>query len=78
MFTRRTWAWAALVAAHAFALADVLLGMFALAAGLGPRTAINDIYHRAMPVVLVVALALLAIPGSRVVLGSGSRASQRG
>jgi hypothetical protein len=78
VFTRRTWTWAALVAAHTFALAGVLLGMYALAAGFGPRTVTNDIYHRVMLVVLVVALALLAIPRSRVVLGSGSRVSQRG
>jgi hypothetical protein len=38
----------AVVIANAIALGGVLLGMAALAAGAGPRTASNDIYHRIM------------------------------
>jgi hypothetical protein len=45
-FTRRTWAWAAATAAHAVALAGVLWGMIAIAAGRGPHTQLNDTFHR--------------------------------
>lgn len=56
LFTHRPWAAPATLAAHVFALAGVLLGMAALAAGRGPRTATNDIYHRVMLVVLLVGI----------------------
>lgn len=41
LFTRRTWAWPAATAAHVFALAGVLLGISAIAAGRGPHTLLN-------------------------------------
>jgi hypothetical protein len=46
------------LAAHLFALAGVFLGMAALAAGHGPRTITNDIYHRVMVVVLLFGITL--------------------
>jgi hypothetical protein len=38
------------------ALAGVLLGMVALAAGRGPRTTSNDLYHRIMLILIAVSL----------------------
>jgi hypothetical protein len=38
------------------ALAGVLLGMIALAAGRGPRTTSNDLYHRIMLILIAVSL----------------------
>jgi hypothetical protein len=59
VLTRRTWGWAAATAAHAVALAGVLWGMVAVAAGRGPHTQLNDAYHRVMVVVLGAGLILL-------------------
>jgi hypothetical protein len=59
VLTRRTWGWAAATAAHAVALAGVLWGMVAVAAGRGPHTQLNDTYHRVMVVVLGAGLILL-------------------
>ena len=42
----KVWAWAAVTGAHAVALAGVLWGMVAVAAGRGPHTQLNDGYHR--------------------------------
>jgi hypothetical protein len=52
VLTRRTWAWAAATGAQAVALAGVVRGMVAIAAGRGPHTQLNDTYHRVMVVVL--------------------------
>lgn len=60
LYGRRAWGWAAAVVAHVLALAGVFLGMTALAAGRGPRTVSNDIYHRVMVVVLIVGLLILS------------------
>ena len=73
VFARRTWAWPATVAAHLFALAGVLLGVWAIAAGFGPHNLLNDTYHRLMVVVLVAGLILLWTPGARAALGRGKR-----
>jgi hypothetical protein len=40
-------------------LGGVLLGIAALAAGAGPRTASNDLYHRIM--LILIALAVVAL-----------------
>jgi hypothetical protein len=67
VLTRRTWAWAAATGAHAVALAGVLWGMVAIAAGRGPHTQLNDTYHRVMVVVLGAGLILLLTrPGRKV------------
>ena len=68
VFTRRRWAWTVALAAHAFALGGVLLGMAALAVGAGPSTELNTIYHRVMVVALVAVLALLVSPTGRTAL----------
>ena len=75
--TRRTWAWSAVTAAHAFALGGVLLGMAALAVGAGPSTELNTLYHRAMLVALVAGLVLLLAPVGRIAFGRGDRSSHR-
>jgi len=71
---RKTWAWPALAAAHAFALGGVLLGMAALAVGAGPSTVLNAVYHRVMLVALAAGLAALLTPVGRAALGRGDRA----
>lgn len=68
LFARKTWALKAAVAAHAFATAGVLLGMYAIAAGWGPRTGTNDIYHRVMLLLLAGGMALLSKPATKVAL----------
>jgi hypothetical protein len=78
VFARRNWAWGAAVAAHAVALVGVLVGIAAIAAGLGPHSTLNDVYHRLMVVLLVAGLALLATPDARAALGQGERATRFG
>ncbi len=69
VLARRTWAWAAVTGAHAVALAGVLWGMVAVAAGRGPHTQLNDTYHRVMVVLLAATLLLLLTPLGRTLLG---------
>ena len=77
VFTRTAWAWPAAIIAHAFALGGVLLGMWAIAAGFGPHSVLNDTYHRLMLVVLLAGLALLLTPSAKAALGRGNRAAPR-
>jgi hypothetical protein len=72
VFARRSWAWAAVTAAHAVALAGVLWGVVAIAAGRGPHTTLNDTYHRVMVVLLAANLILLLTPLGRASLGRAS------
>jgi hypothetical protein len=65
VLTRRELAWPIALAAHAFALGGVLLGITALALGAGPSTELNSVYHRVMVVALVAVLALLLSPAGR-------------
>jgi hypothetical protein len=69
IFARRTWAWAAVTGAHAVALAGVVWGMVAVAAGRGPHTQLNDTYHRVMVVLLAATLLLLLTPLGRTLRG---------
>jgi hypothetical protein len=69
VLTRRPWAWPAALIAHAVAAAGVLLGMAALAAGLGPQSTLNYFYHRVMLVLLVAGLVLLLLPVAKAALG---------
>jgi hypothetical protein len=68
VLTRRTRAWAAATGAHAVALAGVLWGMVAIAAGRGPHTQLNDTYHRVMVVALGAGLILLLTRPGRTLL----------
>jgi hypothetical protein len=61
----RPWAWPVTFAAHAFACAGVMLGIYALTMGWGPRTLVNDVAHRLMLMALVAGLILLSTPGAR-------------
>jgi hypothetical protein len=74
VFTRRTWAWEAATVAHAVALAGVLWGMIAIAAGRGTHTQLNDTFHRVMTVVLAVGLILLLTRRGRDALDLGKHA----
>ena len=77
VFTRTTWAWPVAFVAHAFALAGVLLGMWAIAAGFGPHSVLNDTYHRVMLAVLLAGLALLLTPSAKAALGRSNRGVPR-
>jgi hypothetical protein len=68
VLVRRNGAWTLATAAHAFALAGVLLGIVALAVGAGPSTELNTIYHRVMVLALVAVLGLLLSPAGRTAL----------
>jgi hypothetical protein len=68
VLTRRELAWPIALAAHAFALGGVLLGITALALGAGPSTELNSVYHRVIVVALVAVLALLLSPAGRSAL----------
>ena len=67
------WGWLASVGAHLLAAGGVTLGIVALNAGRGPRTASNDAYHLAILTALVVGLVLLATPPVRAALGRRPR-----
>jgi hypothetical protein len=69
VFGRKTWAWAAVTGAHAVALAVVVWGMIAVAAGRGPHTELIDTYHRVVVVLLAANLILLLTPLCRKSLG---------
>lgn len=51
--------WKIALIGNLVALGGVLLGMAALAAGRGPRTASNDLYHRIMLVLIGASLLIL-------------------
>jgi hypothetical protein len=51
--------WRVAVTTNFIALGGVLLGIAALAAGAGPRTASNDLYHRIMLVLIGASLLIL-------------------
>ncbi len=57
--------WRAAVIANSIALSGVLLGIVALAAGAGPRTASNDLYHRIMLLLIGASLLVLLCGRSR-------------
>jgi hypothetical protein len=65
---RRRWAWTATLVAHLFTLAGVLVGIFAIEAGKGPHSPLNDGYHRLMVGLLLVGLVLLFAPSGRAAL----------
>jgi uncharacterized membrane protein SpoIIM required for sporulation len=60
--------WRTAVVANLIAVAGVLLGMAALAAGRGPRTASNDFYHRVMLVLAGASVVILFLQASSVTL----------
>jgi hypothetical protein len=56
--------WRTTIIANLVPLGGVLLGMAALAAGRGPRTASNDMYHHIMLALIVTALLLIFVARS--------------
>lgn len=58
--------WQVALITNLLALGGVLLGIAALAAGAGPRTASNDLYHRIMLVLICVSVLILFSARSRL------------
>ncbi|HMK28178.1 MAG TPA: hypothetical protein VK473_00740 [Terriglobales bacterium] len=56
---RRSRRWGVAVTANVVAICGVVLGIIALAAGRGPRTASNDLYHRIMLTLAGASLVIL-------------------
>jgi hypothetical protein len=56
--------WRTAIIANLIPLGGVLLGMAALSAGRGPRTASNDMYHHIMLALIVTALLLIFVARS--------------
>ncbi len=59
LFAERNWARTSALVSHVFALAGVMLGIFSLSVGAGPRTSTNDLYHMLMLVMIMPGLALI-------------------
>jgi hypothetical protein len=70
VFARRPSAWRATAGAHLFGLAGVVLGTWAIAAGRGPESTLNDAFHRVMLLLLPVGLVLLLTSAARAALGA--------
>lgn len=73
LLTGRSWALRATVTAQAFSLVAVLVGIAAIAAGLGPSSLENDVYHRVLAPVLALSLVWLATPAGRTALRASVR-----
>jgi 4-amino-4-deoxy-L-arabinose transferase-like glycosyltransferase len=58
--------WRVALITNLVALAGVLLGIAALAAGAGPRTASNDLYHRMMLILIAAVILILFFGRSRL------------
>jgi hypothetical protein len=69
---RSGWALEAALGAQAFALFGVLVGLFTIAVGVGPRTAPDVAYHVGIAAVLAtgIAIAARARPGRAAAAGS--------
>jgi hypothetical protein len=68
VFVGSRWGWLASVGAHLLSAGGVVLGIVALNAGRGPRTASNDAYHLAILAALLIGLVLLTTPPVRAAL----------
>jgi hypothetical protein len=58
VFSNKAWWRTATMASHGLALFGVLVGVFALAVGAGPRTELNSVYHVAMICLLCAGLLI--------------------
>ena len=67
-WTRSPKAWRAPLIGNVVAIAGVAIGMVALAAGAGPRTVSNDLYHRIMVTLSAASLVILLVPAARTAL----------
>jgi hypothetical protein len=68
VWTRSPKAWRATLIGNVVAIAGVAIGMVALAAGAGPRTVSNDLYHRIMVALSATSLVILLVPAGRTAL----------
>src|SRR5215470_6175304 len=59
LVTRWSNSWGTALITNLIAMCGVFLGMVALAAGRGPRTASNDLYHRIMLILIGVSVLIL-------------------
>ncbi len=59
------WPRRAAIGAQAFAIVGVLVGLFTIAVGVGPRTVPDVAYHLGILAVLVVGLAIATLKGAR-------------
>src|SRR5215470_10729410 len=66
LFRNSTRRWRIALISNLIALGGVLLGIAALAAGAGPRTASNDLYHRMMLILIIAVILLLFFGPSRL------------
>jgi hypothetical protein len=71
----RPWAWPMALAAHLFAIAGFLVGLWATRDGTTP---FNYGYHRVLLVVFVAGLLVLLTPAVRAALGFGSQPARDG
>jgi fluoride ion exporter CrcB/FEX len=77
VFAHKAWGWKIAIAAHVFAIAAVLLGITVIALGSNPGgDEANNIFHRAILVVLVIVLIGLLAPGVRAIMGRSNQALQ--
>jgi hypothetical protein len=60
-YSRVPWGTSVALSAHALAVAGVLLGMAALAAGRGPSTPLNALYHRTILIALIGTAVMLVV-----------------
>lgn len=67
-FSGSPWDRRAAIGAQAFAILGVLVGLFTIAVGVGPRTALDIGYHAAILGVLIVGLAAM-VRGGRAPAG---------
>ena len=65
LFRRSRVRWRMALITNFVALGGVLLGIAALAAGAGPRTASNDLYHRSMLLLIGASVLILLFGRSR-------------
>src|SRR5260370_31493971 len=70
-------AWRAAFLGNLVAILGVAIGMVALAAGAGPRTASNDLYHGIMLALATASLVILLVPAGRTELRRNSIAAYR-
>jgi len=61
-------AWRAAFIGNLVPVIGVAIGMAALAAGVGPRTATNDLYHKIMLALAAASLVILVVPAGRMTL----------
>jgi hypothetical protein len=61
-------AWRPAPIGNLVAIAGVTIGMVALAAGVGPRTVSNDLYHRIMLGLAAASLIIIFVPNGRAAL----------